>query len=212
MKKILAPVMAVLAAIWAVAAWAGQNTKDVDAACTAAISAWEEKRDLEGEESRKMQENLALWYNHSLRHDGDESELAEAYWGILNYGGGVMGIIEFPTSDVRLPIYHGKDTGTPGMGHDPESAFPIGGAGNHAVLLGDVDVWENTGIKNLAEGDEFRICILGETLTYRVQEIRAAGRCPENVSWNEEADLCTLMITDGDQWLVIQGVREDITG
>ena len=46
---------------------------------------------------------------------------------------GIMGQLEIPELDIRLPIYHGTDGSTleKGVGHLLGSSFPVGGKGTH---------------------------------------------------------------------------------
>lgn len=116
------------------------------------------------------QRRLAQSYN------ADPSQSTVGYQDILDYGGGIMGYIDIPSIDVHLPIYHGVDSDVlaKGVGHLPESSFPIGGEGNHAVLTGHTGLPGAhlfTDLTELDEGDEFSIHILEEELTYRVDQI-----------------------------------------
>ena len=100
----------------------------------------------------------------------------EGYADILNIAGGMMGYIEIPEIDVYLPIYHGvsEEVLAKGVGHMPETAFPIGGAGNHAVLTGHTGLPSAklfTDLTQLGEGDLFYIHILNERLCYRVDQV-----------------------------------------
>ena len=51
---------------------------------------------------------------------------------------GVMGYVEIPSIDVRLPIYHGTDDVIlqAGAGHSGYTSIPIGGENTHAMLFG----------------------------------------------------------------------------
>lgn len=99
-----------------------------------------------------------------------------AYEDILNFGGGIMGYLSIPKIGVYLPIYHGTGDQVlaKGVGHLPESAFPIGGAGNHAVLTGHTGLPSAelfTDLTELEAGDVFTVHILEGELTYRVDQI-----------------------------------------
>ena len=47
-----------------------------------------------------------------------------------------MGVLEIPCIEVELPIYHGigEEVLQKGVGHISQTAFPVGGEGNHTVL------------------------------------------------------------------------------
>lgn len=122
------------------------------------------------------QRRLAEEYNERLRTSPEEIP-EEEYNDILNIANGMMGYIQIPKIEVNLPIYHGvsEEVLTQGVGHLPQSAFPIGGEGNHAVLTGHTGLPSAelfTGLTELTEGDTFYISILEQTLAYEVDQIK----------------------------------------
>lgn len=138
---------------------------------------------LEQDLGARADEELALHrerakaYNNSLRSVGEGSEAPYDYNEILNFPGGIMGYIDIPKIHVHLPIYHGtgEDVLSKGVGHLPDTAFPIGGSGNHSVLTGHTGLPSAklfTDLTKLAEGDLFYIHILEEVLTYEVDQIK----------------------------------------
>lgn len=130
--------------------------------------------------------------------DGDPA-LQEEYYDILDFGNGIMGYIEIPEIDVRLPIYHGTgDTVlAKAVGHLPQSAFPIGGEGNHAVLTGHTGLPSAklfTDLTELEEGDIFYIYILEEILAYEVDQIKVVLPSEsQDLLPVAEKDYCTLV-------------------
>lgn len=114
----------------------------------------------------------------------DESRTGE-YWSLLDIDGdGVMGYIEVEKINVRLPIYHGtgEDVLSVGVGHLQGSSLPVGGDGTHAVLsahtgLPSAELF--TDLDQLQLGDTFTLKILGDTLTYQVDQILTV--LPEDV-------------------------------
>ena len=108
--------------------------------------------------------------------EADEGE-DETYMSALNLAGdGIMGTVEIPKIDIRLPIYHTTDEDVleKAAGHLEGSSLPIGGESTHAVisahrglpsasLFTDLDLLEN--------GDHFLIHVLDETLCYEVDQI-----------------------------------------
>lgn len=163
-------------------------------------------------EGLRMQENLAMWYNLSLRESGDPEPL-EAYEGIMNYGDLGMGYIECPQSELLLPIYHGtgEDNAAGGMYHLPQSALPIGGKGNHTVLCGKTGLSDGEMLFDLTDlqpGDLLIIHTLQKECVYRVEDIEAYQRKPNCSVPKAELDLCTLLIQDGDRWIEIRCVRD----
>ena len=143
-------------------------------------------------------------YNETLLgRDGrfvmSEEEQA-VYDSLLDVSGtGIMGYVEIPKIDCSLPIYHGTSEGVLqiAVGHIEGSSLPTGGAGTHCVLSGHRGLPSArifTSLDKLATGDTFMLHVLGETLTYEVDQILTV--LPEDVSALEidpQADLCTLV-------------------
>lgn len=151
----------------------------------------------------------ALWqsaeeYNQKLPEHANPYQLNEEeyrdYMGQLNINGnGVMGSIEIPAIDVKLPIYHGTSESVLNVaaGHLEWSSLPVGGAGSHCVLSGHRGLPSAklfTHLDKLAEGDLFVLHVLDEVLTYEVDQILIVE--PQNTEplrIVEGEDLCTLV-------------------
>lgn len=121
--------------------------------------------------------SVAEKYNNALAADvsTDDSKLSilSHYDEILDLDDGVMGYVEIPSINVRLPIYHGEseDVLTKGTAHLEHTSFPIGGESTHVCIsahcgyptqkfFDDIDELEN--------GDEIYIYVLDRTLKYTV--------------------------------------------
>lgn len=137
------------------------------------------RMDQVGRETLDQQRRLAEAYNAQIAGGvfGADTQVPENYEDILDFGGGMMGSIRIPKIDVDLPIYHGVSDAvlSKGVGHMPQSGFPIGGMGNHAVLsshtgLPSAELF--TDLTELETGDIFYICILEEVLAYQVDQIK----------------------------------------
>ena len=124
----------------------------------------------------------------------------KAYMDCLNIAGdGMMGIVEIPKIDIKLPIYHttGEDVLQVAAGHLEGSSLPVGGASTHAVIsahrgLPSASLF--TDLDKLEEGDHFLIHVLNETLCYEVDKISVVK--PEETSGlavEEGKDLVTLL-------------------
>jgi len=120
----------------------------------------------------------AAQYNTALASGTTAAELnAMDYASLLNLeGSGIMGYIEIPAIDVRLPIYHGvgEDSLERGAGHMPSTSLPVGGKGTHAVISAHTGMASSrmfTDLEQLETGDVFHIHVLEETLTYTVDQI-----------------------------------------
>ena len=108
---------------------------------------------------------------------GEDGSLLEAYNDIMDFGNGIMGSIQIPKINVSLPVYHGVDSVvlSKGVGHMPQTAFPIGGSGNHAVLTGHTGLPTAelfTDLTKMELGDLFYINILEGTIAYQVDQIK----------------------------------------
>ena len=119
-------------------------------------------------------------YNSRLLRRGDRFQYTEAgtaeYLKQLDAGRGVMGILAIDKINVKLSIYHGTDEGVLqiGLGHMQDTSLPVGGAGTHAFITGHRGLPSSTlltELDKLAEGDTFVLYVMGETLTYRVDQI-----------------------------------------
>jgi len=142
-------------------------------------------------------------YNEGLLDNGKRfyptAEETAAYNQLLNTGLGVMGILVIDKLGVNLPIYHGTDEGVlqVGLGHLQGSSLPVGGIGTHAIVTGHRGLPSSTLLTNLdqmAEGDAFALYVMGETLTYQVDNIRTVEPAEVNaLAIDREMDYCTLV-------------------
>ncbi len=104
-------------------------------------------------------------------------EQISGYEDILDISGtGVMGYISIPFIKIELPIYHGtsEEVLNIAAGHLQGSSLPVGGANTHAVISahrGLPSAKLFTDLDKLVVGDTFTITVLGEVLTYEVEEI-----------------------------------------
>ena len=174
------------------------------------------------------QRQLAEEYNAGLTGDLDGDAfggqphpgIQESYYDIMEFGNGIMGCIQIPDIGVELPIYHGVEENVlqKGAGHMPQSAFPIGGLGNHTVLTGHTGLPSAqlfTELTQLGEGSLFYISILGETLAYQVDQIHVV--LPEETELLAPVagyDHCTLVTCTpygiNSHRLLVRGTRVDL--
>ena len=166
---------------------------------------WAVRMELSAQELQ-MQENLALWYNLKLADSGD-GKSGEGYEEILFLEDGIMCSIEFPQVRMELPVWHGARGKQPvGLTHLAGTALPMGGKGNHTVL-----VCREEGICAMAlpqKGDRFVVHILGNTIAYRVCDADATGRKPNVPKGEPEKDLCSIWIRRERDWVIVRGTRE----
>ena len=114
-------------------------------------------------------------------------------------GTDVMGYVVIEKINVTLPIYHGTSDEVlqSGTGHLEGTSLPIGGVGTHSVISGHRGLPSATLFTNLDRlviGDTFNIRVLGETLTYQIDQIVAvAPNDWSELQIDESMDYCTLL-------------------
>ena len=129
-----------------------------------------------------------------------EAVPAEPPKSLLNVtGSGVIATLSIPKLQLSLPVYYGTETETleHGIGTLEGRSLPVGGTGTHAVLCGhsglsSAKLFSDLPLMN--EGDTFYIDVLGERLTYEVDQIRTV--LPEDmglIAIEPAEDYCTLL-------------------
>lgn len=96
----------------------------------------------------------------------------------------IMARLRVPSAAVDLPVRHGttSDVIGAGVGHLYGTSLPVGGVGTHAVLTSHTGMSSATLFDHLIdvrEGDLFFIDVSGETLAYRVDQIKVV--LPEEI-------------------------------
>ncbi|MCI9110174.1 MAG: class C sortase [Lachnospiraceae bacterium] len=178
-----------------------------DRSQTIAIGNYEEGVSGYDEKWKERELEKARAYNNGLSEvafpdpfgHGGSLETAGEYEEILNVDRGMMGVLEIPCIEVELPIYHGiaEDVLQKGVGHISQTAFPVGGEGNHTVLSthrGLPDARLFTDLDELEPGDAFYIRVLGNNLAYEVDQVEVVD--PGDVSLlkpEEGKDYVTLL-------------------
>ena len=124
----------------------------------------------------------------------------QSYMDALNIAGDeMMGIVEIPKIDIKLPIYHTTDEDVlkQAAGHLEGSSLPIGGKSTHAVIsahrgLPSASLF--TDLDQMKVGDHFLLHVLDETLCYEVDKISVVK--PEDttaLAVEDGQDLVTLL-------------------
>jgi len=148
----------------------------------------------------------------------DAEALPEEYLRLLNVGG-IMATIEVPSVNIHLPVRHGTSSYVldHGAGHLKGTSLPIGGDGTHAVITAHSGFSNTRLFTDLLDGrvtvgDYFFVHVLGERLTYRVDQLREVY--PDNTSYiyiQPEMDFVTLITCTplglNSHRLLIRGVR-----
>ena len=112
---------------------------------------------------------------------------------------GVMARLSIPAIDLDLPIYHGTDEETllKGLGHLEGTSLPVGGDSTRSVITGHRGLASArmfTDLDRVEKGDEFTLDSFGQTLSYRVTEIKVVK--PEDTETLHQVagkDLVTLI-------------------
>ncbi|MCD8083819.1 MAG: class C sortase, partial [Clostridiales bacterium] len=110
----------------------------------------------------------------------------------------VMAVLEIPSINVYLPVYHGTDDDVlqSGIGHLQGSSLPIGGPGTHAVLSGHRGLPSSKLLSDLnlmQVGDRFVIHVLGKVLVYETDQIEVVL----------PSEMQSLAITEGEDYVTL---------
>ena len=144
----------------------------------------------------------------------------EGYYDLLNVtGNGVMGYVEIPRIDVRLPIYHGTSEGVLQIaaGHMEGTSLPTGGESTHCALSahrGLPSARLFTDLDKLEVGDTFVLNVIDRVLTYEIDQILIVE--PTNVEplyVTEGEDYCNLVTCTpygiNSHRMLVRGSRTD---
>ena len=122
-----------------------------------------------------------------------------SYMTCLNLtGNGMMGYVEIPKIDVKLPIFHTTEEEVlqVAAGHLEGSSLPVGGANTHSVISahrGLPSATLFTDLDKIEKGDHFLLKILDDTLCYQVDKITTA----------EPEDTSALVVEDGQDLVTL---------
>lgn len=124
----------------------------------------------------------------------------EEYLSCLNLmGDGMMGYVEIPKINVKLPVYHttSEEVLQKAAGHLAGSSLPVGGEGTHAVISahrGLPSAALFTDLDKLEKGDFFMLSILDDTLFYEVDQVSVVEPSDTSALEAQEGmDLVTLL-------------------
>ena len=185
------------------------------------ISRYEERMTRMDEKMNLKWKEQALLYNKKKEKEFMTELSAEEqkeYRTVLSmYEDGLIGYIEIPVIDLKLPFYHGTEDSVLqiGAGHMEGTSFPVGGTDSHCVLSGHRGLPSArlfTGLDQLKEGDIFHVCVLNEEYHYRIERIQTV--LPEETNRlkiEKGKDLCTLVTCTpygiNSHRLLITGIR-----
>lgn len=147
---------------------------------------------------------------------------ADSYGALLNMtSDGVMGYLEIPEIQVKLPIYHGTGDFAicNGAGHVEGSSFPIRRKGNTCGAFFPQRTARGRNFSDLDKlkvGDYFTITVLRQTIFYQIDRIDIVE--PEEtglLALDKEKDYCTLLTCTpygiNTKRLLVRGVRCEVT-
>lgn len=150
----------------------------------------------------------------------EDSEEHQQYMSCLNLlGDGMMGYVQIPKIDIKIPIYHTTDEDVleQAAGHLEGSSLPVGGENTHAVIsahrgLPSASLF--TDLDKLEEGDHFLLYILDDILCYEVDQILVVEPDEtESLAVQEGQDLVTLLTCTpygvNSHRLLVRGHRVD---
>ena len=124
---------------------------------------------------------------------------SEEYKSILNINdNGMMGYLDIPKIDIKVPIYHGTSNEVlqKGVGHLEGSSFPVGGESAHSVLSAHSGLPSArlfTDLNQLKVGDMFYIYILDQVFAYKVDQVLVV----------EPADVDALDLQKGEDYVTL---------
>ena len=185
------------------------------------------KMEAEGKIDYDSEWNAANAYNEALLPSilPDSFAVAEAakeedkgYMSSLNLNGdGMMGYVEIPKIDVKVPVFHTTEEEVlqKAAGHLEGSSLPVGGPSTHAVISahrGLPSATLFTDLDKLEEGDHFLLRILDDILCYKVDKISVVEPTEtESLAVEEGQDLVTLLTCTpygvNSQRLLVRGHR-----
>lgn len=194
------------------------------------ISSYDEqvaKKEEAGEIDYNKEWSEATAYNEALLPSilPDSFAVAEAseeddeeYMSSLNLNGdGMMGYVEIPKIDVKVPVYHTteKEVLEKAAGHLEGSSLPVGGESTHSVISahrGLPSAKLFTDLDKLEKGDHFLISVLDDTLCYEVDKISVVEPTEtDGLAVEEGQDLVTLLTCTpygvNSQRLLVRGHR-----
>ena len=157
-------------------------------------------------------------YNYDLFNGTAENQLPD-YLNI--HEGDVLGYIEIPSINIKLPIYYGSsvDILKKGVGVLEGTSLPVGGENTHSVLSAHTGLANQklfTDIDKLKDGDVFYLHILKKDLAYKVNQIKVVH--PDEIDElkiSDEKDYVTLLTCYpygiNTERLLVRGERTDLS-
>lgn len=175
------------------------NSMHATKAIASYVTAVEDLSSEEREDAIKAAQAYNTGLSNGVDFDLSDEEYAE-YEKLLNIDGtGIMGYLQISAIGVNLPIYHSVEESVLqiAVGHIPGTSLPVGGERSHTVLSGHRGLPSAklfSDLDRMVEGDTFTLNVMGETITYMVDQIRIV--LPEEtdeLAIKPGRDYCTLV-------------------
>lgn len=157
-------------------------------------------------------------YNYDLFNGTAENQLPD-YLNI--HEGDVLGYIEIPSINIKLPIYYGTsvDILKKGVGVLEGTSLPVGGENTHSVLSAHTGLANQklfTDIDKLKDGDVFYLHILKKDLAYKVNQIKVVHPDEfDELKISDGKDYVTLLTCYpygiNTERLLVRGERTDLS-
>lgn len=143
------------------------------------------------EYNRKLAKTGALW-------NMKDEDIREYNRVLAIDESGIMGYIDIPKINIKLPLYHGIEDRVleVAIGHIAGTSLPVGGEGSHCVLSGHRGLPSArlfTDLDKIVEGDTWTLTVLDRTYTYECDQIRVV----------EPTDLSALVIQEGKDYCTL---------
>ncbi len=146
----------------------------------------------------------AMAYNEKVyirQRDNKRYNLGKEYEEILKVDStSIMGYIDIPKANIKLPIYHGVEENVlqKGVGHVKESSLPIGTINQNSMLMGHSGLPTSSIFNNLEKlevDDYIKITILHKELYYKIFaiEVIEPSELLSRIAIIEGKDLITLV-------------------
>ena len=117
-----------------------------------------------------------LLFRSKCGEDVSKSNMPKYMETLMVTEDGMMGHLIIPKIECDIPVYHGTDAIIlqKGAGHIETTSLPVGGINTNCVISGHTGLHSAklfTDLEKMEEGDLFYLVVLGETLSYEVDQI-----------------------------------------
>lgn len=163
----------------------------------------------------------AQQYNQTHPFNPKDGMGDQEYQKQLNKPDGIMASVDYPRLGIKLAVRHGtsEDVLSSGAGHLPGTSLPVGGKNTRTVITGHRGGTTPlfTRLGEAKEGDVFHITAAGQTIAYKVVDIRVIQPTDtQSLAPRKGEDLATLLTCTpygvNTERLAVTGVRIKMPG